>query len=109
VLALVALITVPVTTSAGHWLRKRVADTPLIERHEHLGGQLLPWVIALFIITAAAWLVSRRTEWDRALPLRIGIAVVVTVIAAGATVQTVRIGESGSKAVWQGNVADQSR
>jgi hypothetical protein len=34
-------------------------------------------------------------------------AVLATVLAVGSVVQVVRIGESGSKAVWQGNVSSQ--
>jgi hypothetical protein len=34
-------------------------------------------------------------------------ALLATVLAVGSIVQVVRIGESGSKAVWQGNVSSQ--
>ena len=35
------------------------------------------------------------------------VAALATVLAVGGVVQVVRIGESGSKAVWQGNVSYQ--
>ncbi|CAO5182963.1 DUF2231 domain-containing protein [Frankia sp. AiPs1] len=54
--ALVALISVPVTTHAGEWLEKRVSSDPLVRRHTELGGELLPWVIGLFVLALAGWL-----------------------------------------------------
>src|SRR5690554_6908234 len=55
ILALLALIAVPVTTSAGKWLAERVAATPLVERHEALGESMLPWAIAPFAVAVAGW------------------------------------------------------
>lgn len=56
-IALLALICVPITVSAGEWLAARIGKTPAIEHHEHLGHELLPWAIALFVVAAAeyAW------------------------------------------------------
>src|SRR4051812_47612712 len=62
VVAILALGTVPVTTHAGNWLKERVAPTPLVERHAHLGGQLLPWVIGLFVASVAVWIVGRQAD-----------------------------------------------
>ena len=42
VIALGALLTVPVTTHAGTWLEARVAITPLIRKHVALGKEVLP-------------------------------------------------------------------
>jgi hypothetical protein len=53
--ALLALIAVPITTHAGEWLEARVAPTPLVRRHANLGHTLLPWVIAMFVLSAALW------------------------------------------------------
>lgn len=41
--AFAALVAVPITTSAGKWLRDRVPNTALVRRHAGLGGQLLPF------------------------------------------------------------------
>lgn len=60
VIALGALLTVPVTTHAGHWLQARVAMTPLIRKHVALGSRVLPWMIALFVVAVLVW------AWDRA-------------------------------------------
>ncbi|MCM3886053.1 hypothetical protein [Frankia sp. R82] len=54
--ALVALISVPVTTHAGEWLEERVSSDELVRRHAELGDELLPWVIGLFVLALAGWL-----------------------------------------------------
>ncbi|MGH3439496.1 MAG: DUF2231 domain-containing protein [Sciscionella sp.] len=56
-IALVALVCVPITVSAGEWLMARVPVTPLIARHADLASGMLPWAIALFAVSAVnyAW------------------------------------------------------
>jgi hypothetical protein len=113
-MCLAALIMVPITTNAGEWLQDQLRSTPLIKRHAELGDQLLPWVIALFVLSAAGWYLERRAAADRAeaapVPargsagLQLIVAVLVTVVAVGAIVQLVRIGDSGAKAVWTGTL-----
>jgi hypothetical protein len=116
--ALVALILVPVTTHAGHWLRDHLngnlAQTANVRRHVALGGELLPWVIALFVVAAAVWAAGRRYElgWrslqgesGRVAPVWVTgvLAALAVAVAVVSVVQVVRIGESGSRAVWTGN------
>ena len=113
-LCLAALVMVPVTMSAGRWLQQRLRPTPLIQRHAHLGRQLLPWVAAMFVLSCAVWLLSRRTAAaSRPIALeptaglarvQVLVAVLATVAAAGSLVQTYRIGDSGAQAVWHGVV-----
>lgn len=109
-LALVSLISVPLTTDAGEWLEGHVDSDPLVRRHAELGDGLLPWVIGLFLVSAAVWWLYRRAA-RRALeaegsagtvgtPLRIAAAVLSLVIGVGAGVQVYRIGDSGAKAAW---------
>ena len=111
IVAGLALITVPITTHAGEWLQARVFhgfSNPLIVRHAHLGGELLPWAIGLFVWPCAAWgvpVMAARSErfgartrpasrsWSGA---RGGLAVV-------AVVQVYRIGDAGAKAAWSSN------
>lgn len=60
-LALVGLVLVPITTEAGEWLEGRLGGgSPLIERHAHLGDQLLPFAVAMFVVAAAHWAWSFR-------------------------------------------------
>jgi hypothetical protein len=119
--ALVTLVFVPVTTSAGEWLQARVPGTPLVSRHAELGGSLLPWVVGLFVLAAAAWLVRWRSEGAPDRPsdsrfaaadavlvrrpqtIRVALTVLAVVVSVGALVSVYRIGDSGAKAAWQGN------
>ena len=112
--ALVALVLVPVTVAAGAWLLARVDSTPRITAHMQLGGTLLPLVVGVFIVALAQWLWFRygATQAD-GLRSRLGtagsrvvgaIAVVLVLGLCGGTVFTVvQIGESGSRAVWEGS------
>lgn len=115
-LCLAALVAVPITTNAGYWLRDHLrVTTPLIQRHAHLGRQLLPWVAAMFVLSVAVHLLGRRpSEADTGVvrePTSVGtakvqllVAVLATAVAVGAVVQTIRIGDSGAQAVWKGIV-----
>jgi hypothetical protein len=114
--ALVALILVPITTNAGHWLQDHLHNNfghtdPRILHHVSLGSQLLWWVIPLFIVAAAVWLIGRRYDmvWrvadagnERALPVWVTalIALVAVGVAVGTLIMIVRIGESGSRSIW---------
>ncbi|MCW2571805.1 MAG: hypothetical protein JWO88_1863 [Frankiales bacterium] len=117
-LCLGALVMVPITTNAGYWLRNhlspQLAASAAVKRHAHLGAQLLPFVAGMFVLSDAVFWLGRRppeparrtsfapsagTAWVHVL-----VAVVATVVAIGALVQTVRIGDSGAQAVWKGTV-----
>ncbi|MFJ3235265.1 DUF2231 domain-containing protein [Streptomyces sp. NPDC086787] len=105
-LALVSLISVPLTTAAGEWLERHVDRDPLVRRHAELGDELLPWVIGLFLVSAAVWWFYRRTPEVEGssstvgTPLRIAAAVLSLIIGVGTGVQVYRIGDSGAKAAW---------
>ncbi len=101
-LAVLALALTPVTTAAGEWLRDRLPRAPLIAEHTELGDQLLPWVGGLAVVAVASALVGQRGSGRT---VRLLVALLATAVAVGATVQTVRVGESGARAVWEGSVA----
>jgi hypothetical protein len=65
--ALVALVFVPITTSAGEWLEEHVPDSPLVRKHTQLGDSLLPWALGIFVVAAAVWWLGRRhgLTWSR--------------------------------------------
>jgi hypothetical protein len=129
VLALLALICVPLTTAAGEWLQLHVPDSPLVQAHAELGGGMLPWAVALFVVALAvatrqffasrkdktpdeAWAYSMTDEdpdeqrRDSSNPggplLTVLIAVFAIAVSAGAIVQVYRVGDSGSRAAWTG-------
>ncbi|MEX0426832.1 hypothetical protein AB3X52_04295 [Nocardioides sp. DS6] len=112
--ALAVLVLVPVTTRAGEDLARSLGaeQSPLVERHEQLAGQILPWAVALFVVAAAQWWwggpgrdvlvgadgsasVVRRT-------LGVALMVAALVVAVGATVVLVRAGDAGARATWGG-------
>ncbi|TFD54751.1 hypothetical protein E3T55_02590 [Cryobacterium frigoriphilum] len=112
VLALVALVLVPLTVEAGEWLAQRVAATPLLGTHMDLARTLLPWAIALFALATVQWgwhrfVVTPEARWSGVLrgaqtrtALTVVIAVLVILVAVASTVAVVAIGESGTRAVW---------
>jgi ABC-type Co2+ transport system permease subunit len=90
-LALVTLVSVPLTSQAGEWLERHVDSDPLVRRHAELGDGMLPWALGLFVLAAGVWWLSRRkagTEGGaRSGPaLRVAAAVLSVVVAAGAVV-----------------------
>ena len=110
--ALAALVLVPITASSGQWLKDQLRPTPLIERHADLGERLWPWVLAVFVLSVAVYLLGRRGDAaGAALPPTAGavgvqvlVAVLATAVAVGAMWQTYRVGDSGARAVWTGTV-----
>lgn len=111
-----------VTIEAGKWLEQRVPPAPLIQEHTAQGEDIVPWLVALLVAAAviAAWAVIELIEARRssgAAAARPGRAVRVTVgvvltlgaiaVAAGLSWTLVQIGESGSRAVWEGSFSDE--
>lgn len=113
-IALLALVLVPITTAAGSWLLDRVDSTPQINAHMQIAGTLLPWVVGVFLVALAQWLWFRyggtqgegmRRRMGAAGSRIAGIAAVVValVVCGGAVATVVLVGESGSRAVWEGS------
>lgn len=73
-LALIGLVFVPITTHAGEWLEGRLGRTELIEKHAHLGDQLLPYTIGLFLVALGHWLWSRHLARQQTVPTTTGSA-----------------------------------
>ncbi|SEO28936.1 DUF2231 domain-containing protein [Actinacidiphila rubida] len=119
-LALAALVSVPLATQAGEWLQEQVPETAAVERHTEMGDGLLPWSIGIFVVSMVLWVAhrglfrrlvpnhaDRAGTWmdhvaSKATALRAVSVVLALVVGAGAVVQVYRIGDSGAKAVWQG-------
>ncbi len=98
VLSAVAVALVPLSTSSGEELEKRVGRSSLVEQHAHLADGLLPWVIGLLVVAVLLAFTTRRTRTPRGLAL--AGAVLAVVAGAGTAVQVVRIGHSGAQAAW---------
>ncbi len=115
IVALAALISVPIAVEAGEALEEQVAESALSELHAHLGRDLLPWAIALFVVSVAQWIwfrfftgtgrfASRITSAPARLAISVVLMVAVAIVVIGAVVVTVIIGESGASAVWTGRL-----
>lgn len=111
-----------VTVEAGKWLEQRVPPAPLIQTHTAQGEDIVPWLVWLLVVAVviAAWAVAeliarRRTTDDERRGIGRGAVVAASavltigalVVAIGSTWTIVRIGESGSRAVWEGSFSDE--
>lgn len=112
ILAILVVVLVPITTSAGEWLEHHLARNALIQRHAELGDTAIDAAIAVAVLALIVW--WRQREGNEATPMKraflapasSAVTTVVTVIAilvAGAAVyDVIRIGDSGAKASWTG-------
>jgi len=106
--AAVATILVPIATSSGEALEKRVGDPG---QHAALGDQLIWFAVPLLLLaTGLVWLARRSAAGKApigptALPAVVaGLAVVA---ALATSVQVYRVGDSGARAAW-GDQVDSS-
>jgi len=112
--AAVAAILVPISTSSGESLEKRVGNPG---EHAELGDQLIWFVIPLLALAAAmVWLERRKAAGRKAagkpalgpsvLPAAVASLAVVAALATG--VQVYRVGDSGARAAWGDQVSSSS-
>jgi hypothetical protein len=126
VLAVAVVILVPIPTSAGEWLERRVPQSELLHEHTQLGDSAVFYALPVAVLALIVWWRNRETRtiapdhdapWSSggtttltrtylaprsALVTRVVAAVAVVVAAAG-VYGIYRIGDSGSKAAWTGN------
>ena len=106
-----ALVLTPLTTESGENLQRELPRSELIDRHVELADGLLPWVIGLFVVALALWLLDVRrrraaeSDVSRARWVSIVAGVLALVVVVGVTQQVVRVGHAGSKAAWNGVVS----
>ncbi|WP_300680649.1 DUF2231 domain-containing protein [Nocardioides sp.] len=106
-IAAVATALIPVATSSGESLEKKVGDPG---RHAALGDQLIWFAIPLLVLLLVWVLLGRRTpaterpEGQRgtSAPAAVTwvVAILALVAAVAAGVQVYRVGDSGAKAAW---------
>jgi hypothetical protein len=123
ILSLVVVVLVPITTSAGEWLERRMAGTALLRDHTELGDTAIWVAIPVAMVALVIWWRNREAATLTAgsgagpgatttrqrtylAPLstvvtRV-IAVVAVVVAAVGVYDIYRIGDSGAKAAWTG-------
>ncbi|MFW0789737.1 DUF2231 domain-containing protein [Gordonia sp. CPCC 205333] len=111
ILTLLALIAVPITTSAGEALEKSLGAEPseTLANHIHYGDMVIIWVGPLFGLAALWWLLtSPRTETQRDRYLGPGVrhwstivvGIAAVVVALGSIAIVVSVGELGAESVW---------
>lgn len=121
VAAAIAFLSIPPATQAGEWLQARVPDSPMVRAHAEMGHSVIPFAGLMVLLAGLVWWRNRAADADLrpagpgaalATELRrptdrwtVLIAVVSVLVAAGAVVTTVRIGDSGAKASWQDKVS----
>jgi H+/Cl- antiporter ClcA len=99
VIAFVGLGVTVVSKESGQEFAQRVG-TP--QPHAELADTLPYFALALFVTVAALWLLDRNGSAKRKRPIGVAIlAIVVIAVAALTTLWTIRVGHSGSEAVWQ--------
>jgi len=107
--ALAATVMLPVATSSGEALEKRVGNPG---DHAELGDSLIFFAIPLLVLAAAlVWLEWRKAQGKPAigpsvLPAAIAGLAVVAALATG--VQVYRVGDSGARAAWGDQVSSSS-
>lgn len=129
-LSVVVLVLVPITTSAGEWLERRVPETDLLHDHAELGDTALYYALPVTILALLIWwrhreaataaltseptggagtggtaTMTRRRTYLAPVATTVTrvVAALAAVIAIAAVYGTYRIGDSGSKAVWTDN------
>jgi hypothetical protein len=106
-LLVVAGVATQLAISSGKSLRGYVRETSLVRAHTHIGENIRPWLLLMFLALVGVMLVDRVVRnsgdsppsWLR--PVGIGLSVASIVFSAVSVYWIYRIGHSGSKAVWQ--------
>lgn len=105
----VATALIPVATSSGEALERRVGDPG---RHAALGDQLIWFAVPLLALVALLVLLDRRTAraqtdvHDGRAATAVRTVATLAVVAALATgVQVYRVGDSGARAAWGSKVS----
>lgn len=105
-LSVIIVALTPLTTEAGEWLEHRLNATDALRTHTELGDTMLYFALGLLVGVALLVFAHLRDGRDRPLPkgVAIGIAAVVIVTGFAATFQVYRIGDSGARSAWSGEM-----
>lgn len=99
-----------VAKEAGEALASHVGEPGF--DHEELGN-VMPVVAGVLLVAAIGlWLIDRRTGPDASDSrrwVRIAVAVLAAVVAVGNLVWIYRVGDSGARSVWAGEVSSSAQ
>jgi len=101
--ALIATFAVYLAEGSGEELEERVDKSELVEEHTEMADQVLPWAIALTVVSGGVALIPVLERRRPNLSGRTITAVAVVaslVVGVGATWTVVEVGHSGAKATW---------
>ena len=115
-LSIGATALVPVATLSGRKFETRLGAqlVPAVQKHSALGDLMIWWGLGLVLLAGALYWWHRMTRGssnrsratrEPAKPLGIAIMVVAAAVALGALVHVVRVGDAGTRAVWEDTVA----
>ncbi|GLZ37171.1 DUF2231 domain-containing protein [Actinokineospora sp. NBRC 105648] len=95
----------PIATESGENLERRLPQNPLIETHQELGDRLIWFVLPLFVVVLALMLVhtaaARSTAtWTNSALIVLAVLTIGAGVASG--IHVYRVGDAGSRAVWDG-------
>jgi uncharacterized membrane protein len=97
--SVLATLLIPVATQSGEALERHVGDPG---KHAQLGDQLIWFALPLLVLDIALVVLDRRGRIGPN-PMRVvGVLAVIAALAAG--VQVYRVGDSGARAAWGGQV-----
>jgi hypothetical protein len=82
----------------------------------HIGEDLLPWAIAVFIVAALQWVwfryftgsgkfAGRLTSRALRTTITVVLLIAVLVVVVGSVIMVIVIGESGARAVWDSRIS----
>src|SRR5690349_18651542 len=114
ILSILVVLLVPLTTSAGEWLERRVPDSSLVHTHAELGDSAIFYAIPIAALALVVWWRNREayaTDGRRTYLAPLStvvtgvVAVLALVVGAAGVYGMYRIGDSGAKAAWTGSVS----
>ena len=108
-LAAVTLVLTPITVEAGEWLYGREQNPgAALQTHAERGEWMIYFSIALLFV-AIALAVLRRYEarlTRRRTLATVAVALTAVLVGVSSIVTVVRIGDSGARAVWGGQLTE---
>lgn len=99
---LASLLVVYVARESGFALRSelRLNDNPLVQQHLDLATQLVLLLVAMAVVVGVAVVLTRPSRAAGGTTATTVVAVLVLLVSVAVGVQTARVGEAGSRALW---------